>query len=261
MQGSLPTTGWLDEITLDPEQPLPLYEQLARAIRTAIETGQLPPGTALPPEPAFAERLGVSRQTVNQALNRLAQRGLLTRRRGVGTFVAEPAIEQPLSGLYSFVRTLTAQGHRPGTRHLGFRLTLDEHASPLLTGRRAGLVLEISRLRLVDGEPFVVETIFLPEACERCLSREKLEQAALYDVLAAECGIVVTAAEETLRPVTLEQPEAALLGLAPGDPAFLVERTGYAGDRPVEMRISLIRGDRYRFRVRLEGPALTSGPT
>jgi len=260
MQRPSSATSWLEEIALDPGQPLPLYEQLARAIRAAIIDGRLPAGAALPPEPALAELLGVSRQTVNQALSQLAQRGLLTRRRGVGTFVAEPAIEQSLSGLYSFVRTLVAQGHRPGTRHLGFRLTIDEHASPLLTGRRDGLVLEISRLRLVDGDPFVVETIFLPEACERCLSREKLEQAALYDVLASECGIVVTAADETLRPVTLEQTEAALLGLAPGDPAFLVERIGYAHDQPVEMRISLIRGDRYRFRVHLEGPALTGVP-
>ena len=170
---------------------------------------------------------------------------------------APPAIEQPLGGLYSFLRTLMAQGHLPGTRLLGSRLTVDGQASPLLTGAAEGLVYEVARLRLVDGEPFVVETIFLPASCETCLPRDQLDHATVYELLEGACGITVTAAEETLQPVTVEQPEAALLRLAVGDPAFLVERTGYAGDRPVELRVSLIRGDRYRFRVRLEGPALT----
>src|SRR5579883_1599151 len=115
MQGD-PADGWLATVRLRPDEPLPLYEQLALAVRAAVDEGTLPPGAVLPPEPLLAERLGVSRQTVHQALSGLARRGLLTRRRGVGTFVAEPAIEQPLSGLYSFLRTLTAQGHLPGTR-------------------------------------------------------------------------------------------------------------------------------------------------
>ena len=70
------------------------------------------------------------------------------------------------------------------------------------------------------------------------------------------CDLVVSHAEETLRPVTVERTEAALLGLVEGDPAFLVERTSYAGDRAVEFRRSLIRGDRYRFRVHLDAAAL-----
>ena len=107
----------------------------------------------------------VSRQTVNQALTTLARRGLLTRRRGVGTFIAEPYIEQPLDGLYSFIRTLSSQGRLPSTKILGYRVTIDDQASTLLTGAHAGLVFEIGRLRLVDGEPFVVETIYLPVDC------------------------------------------------------------------------------------------------
>lgn len=243
---------------LDPTQPLPLYEQLARGLQRAVQSGALPPGTALPPEPELARRLGVSRQTVHQALSQLARRGVLTRRRGVGTFVAEPFIEQPLGGLYSFVRTLTAQGRRPGTRLLGQRLTVDERASPLLAGAPDALVLELSRLRLVDDEPFVLETVYLPAACADRLPREALAEAPLYELLRTRCGITVTHAEETLQPVTLTRTQAALLGLPAGAPAFLVERTGFAGEQAVELRVSLIRGDRYRFRVRLEGPDLAT---
>ncbi len=250
--------GIVEELAglLDPGSRTPLYEQLEDALRSRIESGTLPPGSALPPEPELAERLGVSRQTVNQALTGLARRGAVTRRRGVGTFVASPYVEQPLDGLYSFLRTLLAQGHLPATRLLGYRITVDRHASPLLTGRPEGLIYEISRLRLVDGEPFVVETVYLDAACGQSLPHERLTHEVLYDLMRECCDIEVTHAEETLRPVTVEQPEASLLGIPVGAPAFLVERTGYAGSRAVEWRRSIIRGDRYRFRVRLEGHTL-----
>ncbi|HEY7034138.1 MAG TPA: GntR family transcriptional regulator [Thermomicrobiales bacterium] len=238
----------------------PLYERIERAIGNAIQDGTLQPGTVFPSEPDLADRLGLSRQTINQALTGLARRGLLTRRRGVGTFVAEPVVEQPLGQLYSFIRTLTAQGHSPSTRLLGSRITQHDLASVLLTGNRDGLVFEVSRLRLVDGDPMVFEELYLPLACGESLPPDRLAHDVLYDLFAELCAVTVTHAEETLRPVTVARTEAALLGVHPGEPAFLVERTAYAGPTPVEFRRSLIRGDRYRFRVRLEGPALGDKP-
>jgi GntR family transcriptional regulator len=243
---------------LDGSLRTPLYEQLELGLRERIEAGLLAAGTALPPEPELAERLGVSRQTVNQALTNLARRGAVTRRRRAGTFVAAPFVEQPLDRLYSFLRTLLAQGHLPEMRLLGYRITVDRHASPLLTGNAHGLVFELSRLRLVDGDPFVVETLYLTTGCGEALPLGRLEHEVLYDLLSEVCGSVITHADETLRPVVLRQPEASLLGLSVGEPAFLVERTGYAGETAVELRRSVIRGDRYRFRVHLEGDTLTS---
>ncbi|HLI52678.1 MAG TPA: GntR family transcriptional regulator [Thermomicrobiaceae bacterium] len=243
---------------LDPSSRTPLYQQLASALGQAIRSGTIPAGTMLPPEPELAASLGVSRQTVNQALVGLARRGLVTRRRGVGTIVAEPDVEQPLGGLYTFIRSLASQGRSPSSRMLGYRVTLDDEASPLLTGRADGLIVEFSRLRLVDEQPFIVESIYLPIGLGERLPVERVGQEQLYDLLRELCDIDITSADETLRPVTLERSDAALLGLQAGEPAFLVERTGYAAGHsdPVELRRSLIRGDRYRFRVHLEGEAL-----
>lgn len=237
---------------LDPSRRTPLYEQLAQAIGQAIETGELTPGTMLPPEPHFAVQLGVSRQTVNQALTWLARRGVVTRRRGVGTVIAEPFIEQSLGELYSFVRTLSSQGRRVDTRLLGYRITVDNDASPLLTREPHGLIWELNRLRIVDGEPFAMETTYLPLSYGERLPIDRLAPEVLYDLLRECCDITVTHAEETLRPVTIEQPDAALLGLQIGDAVFLVERRSYAGVEPIELRRSLIRGDRFRFRVHLD---------
>jgi GntR family transcriptional regulator len=241
---------------LKPPSWTPLYDRIERAIDAAIQDGRLPPGTEFPPEADLAERLGISRQTLNQALTGLARRGHLIRRRGVGTFVAEQIVEQPLGQFYSFIRSITAQGRAPSTRLLGTRITVDDIASPLLTGGRDGLVYEVTRLRFVDGDPLVFEEVYLAPECGDRLPADRLAGEVLYDLLAELCDLVVTHAEETLRPVAIERTEAALLGIAAGEPAFLVERTSYAGEQPVELRRSLIRGDRYRFRVRLEGPAL-----
>lgn len=235
---------------------VPLYERLANRLAEGIRKGVLKPGSALPPEPELARSLKVSRQTVHQALATLARRGLVTRRRGVGTFVTEPYVEQPLTELYSFVRTLLSQGRLPSSRLLGYRITVHPDASVLLEGRPDALVYELTRLRLVDGEPFVVETVYLPASCGTGLPLRRLEREPLYDLLRESCGLTVAYAEETLQPFALGSSEAVLLGLPAGSPAFLVERVGYAEStgRPVELRRSVIRGDRYRFRVRLEGP-------
>src|SRR5262245_21304760 len=91
----------------------PLAEQIAAVLETAIKGGRLAPGSVLPREPDLARRLGLGRQTFGRALAGLARRGLLVRRRGIGTFVAEPPIEQPLGHLSSFVRTFAVAGKPP----------------------------------------------------------------------------------------------------------------------------------------------------
>lgn len=241
---------------LDPGAGMPLYEQLSEFLISAIHDGVLVAGSVLPSEPDLARQLGVSRVTVNRAMTGLARHGLVTRRRGVGTFISEPTVEQPLDGLYSFIRTLIGQGRRPGTRLLGSRITVERQASKFLTGRRDAPVFELSRIRLVDGDPLVFEEVFLPLECGEQITTNQFQDEVLYEAMQSRCGIVVDRADETMRPILIEATEAALLGAAEGDPAFLVERFAYAGAAPVEFRRSVIRGDRYVFRVRLDGPLL-----
>jgi GntR family transcriptional regulator len=243
---------------LDPQARLPLYEQLAGLLTAAMRDDRLPPGTVLPPEPDLARLAGVSRQTVTRALTGLARHGLVTRRRGVGTFVSEPTIEQPLEGVYSFIRTLIAQGQQPGNRLLGSRITVEREASEFLTGRADAPVFEITRIRLVNGDPLVFEEVFLPIECGERITTAQFRDDVLYEAMESVCGLTVDHADETLRPVLIDTTEAALLGVAAGDPAFLVERFAYASRQPAEFRRSVIRGDRYQYRVQL---GAASNPT
>jgi GntR family transcriptional regulator len=238
---------------LDAGNRIPIYEQLIAILTRLIAGRALREGSVLPPEPELAAGLGLSRQTVNQALTALARRGLLIRRRGIGTFVASPVIQQRLDGLYSFIRTLNEQGMEPGTRLLGSRVTTDDSASAFLTTSPDGLIYEITRLRSMDGEPVVFEGIFLPIPIGEALPRERLLNEVLYDLIRAVSGVEVTHAEESIQPVAVRRTEAALLGVAIGEPAFLVERATFAGEQPIEFRRSVIRGDRFRFRAHLTG--------
>lgn len=244
-------------MTLAASPRTPRYEHLIATIEGAIRAGRLPAGAVLPREPDLAARLGLSRQTVGRALANLAQRGLLTRRRGIGTFVAVPPVEQPLGRLASFVRTLAVDGQPPASQLLGVRLTVDPDASPVLAGGEDGLVFEIGRLFRAAGEPFAFERIYLRPGDGERLPGDQLAGGVIYELLEEVCGVTVTRGDETLRLARLDRPEAAMLGAAPGDPAFLLQRVAFAGDHPVEVRRSLIRGDRACFRIEAAAPALT----
>ncbi|MGH2550185.1 MAG: GntR family transcriptional regulator, partial [Thermomicrobiales bacterium] len=105
------------------ERRRPRYEVLIDTIAQLIRDGQLEPGASLPTEPQLAIDLGISRTTIRHAFDELAQRGIIVRRRGVGTFVTSPAVEQPLGQMSSFVKTLASQRDDSDSRLLGVRLT------------------------------------------------------------------------------------------------------------------------------------------
>jgi GntR family transcriptional regulator len=234
----------------------PRYEVVQQALERAIRSGELPANAVLPTELDLADALGISRQTVRHALNELTRSGLLTRRRGVGTFVSSPPIEHPLGQLSSFVRTLAMEGEPPPSRLLGIRFTIDEFASPLLTGSADGVVFEMSRIFSVEGEPFALERIFLPEEIGGLLPVDGLSTAVIDDLIRERAGIEVDRGSEFLELVSVGREEAVLMKMDRGDPAFLITRTAAAGERTVELRRSLVRGDRARFRIELRGAHL-----
>jgi GntR family transcriptional regulator len=235
----------------------PLFEQLAATVLAEIESGNLVAGDKLPHEPDLAKELGVSRETVNQALTMLARRGYLRRRRGIGTFVATPDIEQPLNRLYTFIRSVTAQQHVPGVRMLSTGPTIDAEASKALGVERSEPVFRIGRLRLIDDEPFIIEFFLTrPEIGEVLLLDRIAAGEPIYDVLLDATGLHISRGVEVVRAIVLQSSESALLGVPLGSPGFEVIRHGFAGERQIEFRRSVIRGDRYHFRIDLEGESL-----
>ena len=118
-----PATPYALQIQLDRTSPVPLYYQISEPIAKLILDGDLPAGTRLEDELSMAARLQVSRPTARQALQRLVDRGLLTRRRGVGTIVAPTHVHRPME-LTSLLNDLkAARAHRAHLRSLTMRST------------------------------------------------------------------------------------------------------------------------------------------
>ncbi len=110
----------------------------------------------------------------------------------------------------------------------------------------SGLTGTGTLLRLLGGDPIMLETAAFRPACLAVLQREEIAERAIYDLL-DEAGIAVTRATDRIRPIVLNAAQARLLDAPARSPAFLVERTSYVRDAPVELRESVVRGDRYCF--------------
>ena len=107
---------------------VPLYNQIAESLLDQIESGKLAPGSRLPPERELSEMLGVNRMTLRQALHLLQTQGLLIRRQGNGTFVADPKIERQAGRLISFTRGMERRGLKPGARVVSHQFGMGEWA-------------------------------------------------------------------------------------------------------------------------------------
>lgn len=230
--------------TLDPESSQPLYQQLQRALRDAIEKGALSPEDALPSERQLATDLGISRITVRKALDGLADLGLLVRRHGSGNFVGS-RIEKNFAKLTSFSEDMRARGRVPSSqwlkRSIG-RVTPEEAMRLALSP--GAEVYRFHRLRFADEEPMALE--YCTIAAGALPSPDEVGDS-LYDAL-ERAGNRPVRALQRLRALLLDAEQARLLGGQPGDAGLLVERVGYLRDgRAIELSESYYRGDTYDF--------------
>src|SRR5215217_1219172 len=142
---------------LDTKAPAPLYQQLQRALREAIQTNQLAPDDALPAERDMAETLSVSRITIRKALDALVSEGLLTRRQGAGTYVAS-RVEKSFSKLSSFTEDMISRGRVPHSAWVSRAEGTVTPEESLTLGLSPGSpVYRFNRIRYADGAPMALE--------------------------------------------------------------------------------------------------------
>jgi GntR family transcriptional regulator len=218
----------------------PAHAQIEAALEAAIEGGRLSPGDRLPSERLLARRYGVSRMTLRQALGTLEQQGRLVRSKGRygGTFVAERKLE--LVGTSALSDQLRGLGLAAGAEVLS---AIERDACPAegALGRR---VYAIERVRLADGEPVALERGAYSAAAFPGLLDGPLD-GSLYELIRSRFDERPVRAEERLEPSLALPDEAHALGIEPGAPVMLVERTAYsAGGRAVEHSRDVFRGDR-----------------
>jgi GntR family transcriptional regulator len=236
------------DVALDRSSPVPLYHQLALALEQAITDGRLRPGDRLENELAMTTRLGLARPTARQAIQDLVRKGLLVRKRGVGTQVVASPIRRDVK-LSSLHDDLALSGRAPSTtlleRSIGTpnELGVDD----VIEGDEP--LTHVRRLRRAGGEPLAIMTNYLPDRFR--LTDEDLAERGLYATLRGQ-GVTFAIAHQTIGARLLTGDEAQLLDETEPAACLTMERVVYDDTgRLVELGRHLYRASQYTVQTSL----------
>ncbi|MBE7009034.1 MAG: GntR family transcriptional regulator [Ruminococcaceae bacterium] len=225
--------------------------QLRETLRSGIEEGKYPPGTALPSESELAGRFGCERSVVHNALDALTREGLLKCVPGKGTFVLGRKVERNLDELQGFTQTMLDENVTPSSKIISRQSRKAGMKYSLMFGIRPDdEVHYIKRLCCADGEPISLEDIFIPRYVVPKLAGIDLSVFSVYEVYGMY-GIKLVQARQTLDIVHLEQADVRLLGIDPSLPVLLFQCVTYDDmGRAIEFNRNFVRGDKCNFSVR-----------
>lgn len=221
----------------------PLWRQLRDDLVDRVERSEFP--DRFPGEMELVEEYSVSRHTVREALRHLRRDGVIESSRGRSSVAHPGQITQQLGAMYSLYHELERRG-------------IDQRSELLSSGRREdaeasarlgvdGPLVHVERIRYADDEPIAWDRAWLDPELGAPLLESDWSHTALYDEWLRAAGVRLTGGRETMRAVVPSEAERTLLAMPEGEAAMLVERVGCMGERPVEYRVTLVRGSRFSF--------------
>lgn len=222
---------------LDKSSPMPLYEQLRRALLEAITNGKIPEGSKLPTEEELCDQLGISRPVARQAYSELIAEGYVERMRGKGTFVRlSDDRGRFIDVQLSFAKEMAILGKSHCTKMVHQEwvtgdLTLASKLNIGLDER----CFHIRRMRYADEKPFVLVDNYIPESIFPGIDKYGLAKNSLYDIFESDYHVKVTRAKRTIRARIAEREFAELFSVECGDPVLYVTNVAIdQNDRPVD---------------------------
>lgn len=244
--------------TMSPEalSTNPLYVELADKLRSDIESGVYSPGDRMPSEPTLCQTTGHSRSTVRKALQQLVDEGYVTKSQGKGTFVSplpqKAAESSPLEPTFlSFTENVRTLGNTPTTHTIDIRNVSPTPGLAEFFGLTAqDELFEVTRLRSVNGEPVMLETIWLPLAYGD-LTGEELD-GSLYQALKARYGKEPANGTKSIGICYANSRESFQLGAPKDSPLMLIEDRVYDQDgAPLHVSKQVVRGDMHQFTINM----------
>ncbi len=226
------------------------HARIAADLRGRITSGALAPGSAVASEADLQAEFGVSRGTVRQALAALRAEGLISGSRGRRPVVARPALSQSFDQMVSFSAWARRSGRGAGARTLELaRRPCPAEVAPLLALAPGTPVFQYQRLRLLDGEPAMVEHCTFVESLGRLLLDFDLDTASVYEQLSAR-GVRLAEADQQISAVGATSELSELLAVARRSPVLQVRRQVFdVSGAPVEFSYDSYRGDSFNITV------------
>lgn len=237
-------------LDLDRSSPMPLYYQISTRLEAAIRDESLPAGSRLENEISLGQRFGFSRPTVRRAIQELVDKGLLVRRRGIGTQVVHGQVTRNVE-LTSLFEDLNQTGQVPTTTVIEHRIaTADEGIATALGIEVGDRVLHLLRVRYADGVPLAVLDNTLPTEFAD-FSEQDLSERGLYQLLRAR-GVTMRVAKQRIGARSATARESELLSLAKGAAVLTMSRTAFdSSGRAVEYGQHCYSPDLYSFEITL----------
>ncbi len=229
---------------------VPLYKEAKRVLTQSLAQGEWRPGEALPSESRLAQRYGVSIGTLRKAIDELVAEGIVVRRQGSGTYVAQHGATRLM---FHFFHVVPREGEKqyPRTATLAFRRGRAEGAEAARLGIAVGdPVLRIRNLLSLPDEPVILDDLVLPQRQFPDLSERILtaRDNTIYHLYQTRYGINVLRTGERLRATLADAEVAKLLGVRKGAPLLEIDRVAYTyHSTPVELRRSLVNTAEHEY--------------
>lgn len=239
----------------DPDaKPMPLYEQVDARIRERLIDREWQPGTMIPSEQQLATEFGVSQGTVRRAIDTLVSESILSRRQGMGTFVAKLTDRRALYLYFNIIADDGSSAVPESTVLSRSSRKVTAAEAQTLEIARSGRVHVFERIRLLKDEPVLLETIVVSVEMFPGLGTNGPLPNHLFMHYEAKYGISVARADERLGAKNADEHAAKLLRVARGTALLSIERVAFTLDnRPVEIRQTLCNTEHHRYLARRGG--------
>jgi GntR family transcriptional regulator len=226
------------------------YERIQQAVLKQIRSHQMKPGDPVASERELARLHGVSPMTARHALALLEREGVVERRPGAGTFVAPPRIH--FNKLMSYTEQMGSRGLAPQSKIILNKITEDEQEVAARLGLPAGgRMVKIERVRHTAGEPFALETCYLPANEFSGIVDAPLARTSLFATLEHDYAVEIAYADEEVDATVAEGRIAHLLGVPKGDPLLRIRQVIYSSkSKPVIYVLGFYKSERHSLFIR-----------
>jgi GntR family transcriptional regulator len=240
------------KILINHDSPVPIYAQIEEQLRSIIKQPEYGNGKKLPNEVDLAKQIGVSRNTLRQAINKLVLEGLLSRKKGIGTVVEKISISSKAKNWLSFSQEMKTQGIIPTNYELHISWERPPNDVSVFFDLKENIkVLKMDRLRGNPEYPFVFfRSYFNPRIG---LTGNEDFTRPLYDMLEKECNSIAKTSKEEIGALAADKFLAEKLGIKIGDPILKRKRFVYdPGGRALEWNVGYYRADSFIYTLEFE---------